>query len=135
MPTPPSGLGELLGTNVGRNRSGTDLSHFIGDAHWRNNLGDFLSLSPDYPSNPDYQPATRRGAATMNVSRHANHVQAINDIVMGLITDPVTGDRIPDPNSSKYLNVLYRGKQSARAEAIRLGGTRFRASFAFQMAM
>jgi hypothetical protein len=24
MPTPPSGLGELLGTNVGRNRSGTD---------------------------------------------------------------------------------------------------------------
>jgi hypothetical protein len=119
-PPPPSGLRELLGStlryisNVSNavSRTGFDLAHMIGDAFWRNNLQDFMSLSRDSASNLRYLPKTQRGAATLNVSMHSANIADIDKLPMDLVPGP-NGTLIPDPNSRNFLNVNYYARENA----------------------
>jgi hypothetical protein len=121
-PPPPSGLRELLGStlryisNVSNavSRTGSDLAHMIGDAFWRNNLQDFMSLSRDSTSNLRYLPKTQRGAATLNVSMHSANIADIDKLPMDLTPDPANPGRLkPDPDSRNFLNVNYRQRRAA----------------------
>ena len=81
--TPPTGLELLVGAR-GKSTTGYEIAHFAAQDMYARGFVNFISLGKDDAPNLRPLPNKDRGALIFNVTKHARHVDAVNDIIFGI---------------------------------------------------